>query len=78
MKRCLFKKDKVVLVTGGDRGIGRSIAPGFAEAGADVLVSSRNKRPSELDRVAEQVRALWRKAGCAKTGSGKCGRIWQG
>ena len=27
-----------------------------------MLVSSRTKRPSELDRLAEQVRALWRKA----------------
>ena len=50
-----------MLVTGGGRGIGRSIAPGFAEAGADVVVSSRNKRPPELDRVVEQIRDFGRK-----------------
>lgn len=32
---------KVTVVTGGSRGIGRAIASGFAEAGADVVVASR-------------------------------------
>lgn len=33
--------DKVVVVTGGTRGIGRMIASGFVAGGADVIISSR-------------------------------------
>ncbi len=35
-------KDKIVLVTGGSRGIGKAIAESFAEAGATVIVTYRN------------------------------------
>lgn len=47
---------KVALVAGGSRGIGRSIALAFAEAGADVVVSAR-KQP-DLDSVAEEIKAM--------------------
>ncbi len=53
---------RVAMITGGSRGIGRSIALAFAEAGADLVVSSRNKKPPELENVAEEVRAMGRKA----------------
>ncbi len=39
--------DQVVIVSGGSRGIGRAIAQGFAERGAQVVVTGRD--PSTLE-----------------------------
>jgi len=53
-------KDRVALVTGGSRGIGRSIAIGLAQAGTKVAVNYRERR-----EAAEEVCAEIRKLGCA-------------
>jgi NAD(P)-dependent dehydrogenase (short-subunit alcohol dehydrogenase family) len=51
---------KVALVTGASRGIGRTIALGLAEAGADVILAAR-KLP-DLETVAEEISQRGRKA----------------
>jgi NAD(P)-dependent dehydrogenase (short-subunit alcohol dehydrogenase family) len=51
---------KIVVVTGGSKGLGRAMALGFAEAGADVVVASR--KVDACEAVAEEVRALGRRA----------------
>ncbi|MFC1402154.1 MULTISPECIES: SDR family NAD(P)-dependent oxidoreductase [Streptacidiphilus] len=56
----LSAEGKVVLVTGGSKGLGRAMALGFAEAGADVVVASRKLGPCEA--VADEVRSLGGKA----------------
>ena len=50
---------KVALVTGGSRGNGKASALGFAKAGADVAIVSRNQ--TDLEKVAEEIRGLGRK-----------------
>ena len=56
---------RVAIVTGGGTGLGRSIALEFAQAGADVVVSSRNL--ANLEKVAEEIKALGRRSRAVAT-----------
>ena len=48
--------DKIVVVTGGSRGIGRAIALAFGEAGASVVVAARNV--NLLEEVVKEIKAM--------------------
>ena len=56
MSSCNRLVDKVAIVTGASRGIGRSIATRFADEGAKVVVNYRN-RAAEADAVVSEIRA---------------------
>lgn len=49
-------QDKVAIITGAGRGLGRSVALAFGRQGAKVVLSARNKE--EIDHVVEELRSL--------------------
>ena len=54
---------KVALVTGGSKGLGKAMARGLVEAGADVAISSRNE--SELNDALKQILAGTQRQGAS-------------
>jgi len=61
MTNALPFKDKVVLVTGGSRGLGAEVARRFAALGADIAVGYRSDADSAA-RVVDDIKALGRRA----------------
>ncbi|MBW2207620.1 MAG: SDR family oxidoreductase [Deltaproteobacteria bacterium] len=53
-------ENKVAVVTGGGRGIGKAVALALAEAGADVVLAARTL--SQLEEVADLVRSIGRRS----------------
>jgi len=53
-------QDKIAIVTGGAGSTGTRIALGYAKAGANVIVASRNQ--NNLDKVAAEIKSLGRES----------------
>lgn len=60
---------KTALITGGSRGLGREMALAFADAGADVIISSR--KADACEAVADEVRAKGRRAAAMPAHAGR-------
>jgi NAD(P)-dependent dehydrogenase (short-subunit alcohol dehydrogenase family) len=52
--------NKIALVTGASRGIGRAVALELARAGADVAITARSE--ADLEHLAVEIRAMGRRA----------------
>jgi len=55
----MLLKDKVALITGGGRGIGKAIAIAFAKEGADIVIGDVNQ--SDAENTCREIEGLGRK-----------------
>ena len=55
----LSQQGKVALITGGSRGIGKSIALAFADAGADIAIAAR--KAEDLEKTAGEIKSMGRR-----------------
>ena len=63
------KKNKIALVTGGSRGLGKDMALRLAEKGLDVILTY-NSRSEDAQRVVAQIEASGRKAAALQLNCG--------
>ena len=54
-------KDKIAVITGGSRGIGKAISIEFAKEGADIVINY-HRSEKEAERVAEEIRLIGRES----------------
>jgi NAD(P)-dependent dehydrogenase (short-subunit alcohol dehydrogenase family) len=73
LRRLLDMSGRVVIVTGGTRGIGRALAEGYVAAGARVVVASR--KPEACKETEEHLRALGGEALGVPTHLGELGAL---
>ena len=66
-------KDKVAIVTGAGRGIGKAIALAYAHEGANIVTISRTL--SEIEKTSEQIRANGRRAIAIGTDVSNAGEV---
>ena len=60
MKSMFDLTDRVAIVTGAGRGIGKALSLGLAHFGANVVVAARTA--GDVDKTADEIRSLGRKA----------------
>ena len=53
-------ENRIAIITGGGRGIGRATALSFANEGADIVLAARTK--TEINNVAKEIKDMGRKA----------------
>lgn len=67
-------ENKIALVTGGSRGLGRNIAWALAKAGADVVLTYRSGQ-TEAEAVVREIQSLGRRAAALQLDTGISNRF---